>query len=409
MSGDISIRSSRRTVLKSLASVSAAVAGVSGVSVATERTGADDADVFGEVQRTVIDDTVKRVTPYDNLLVGDKDQTLAYLEEADLSTPERKRARNFLHKMWQKYPVRRVETENTIRYELDPKRNDVAVDGSGALSTAAERRQFGEVASAVGDGGRRLRSGDAAVSPEWAPNDHNRMAGLACEQMDVSSYYAGLARDNGGDPDDWGCQCDVSQYLPDGWPDELVSEIQDAVDQVFHSYRHYWNPDFELWWNGTRYYDGQTGDAPKYAKQYLQKARDEMGTSKYSAFVNLGYATHFLSDAGQPLHTGLELKQFNNQWVHYDYESFVHSNWDSGEKFKDAFQRTQYAAPVDDAAEATKTVAKYSNDYLSTLFYAIYDNPDSWKSNSDVLTITRNCYNKTATHMRGFVEEVQNA
>lgn len=406
-------RSDRRTVLKTLAASTAlATTGVVR-SAATSEGQTDDGD--RAIKPMVVDDSIKRVTPHDNLLVGDKDQTLAYIENSDVSTAERKRARGHLHKFWRKYPVRRVETDELVRYELDPDRSRVSVESSGALATEAERRQFDEIASVIQTGTKDIsghvhdHDGGDDPSTQWAPKDHNRMAGMACEQMGVSSYYAGLARDNGGDPDDWGCECDVRNYLPSDWPSDFLDAIQGYIDQVFHSYRHYWNPDFELWWDGVRYYDGPTGDAPKYAKQYLEKAKNEKATSKYAAYQNLGYATHFLSDAGQPLHTGLEKKQYHNQWVHFDYEGFVYNNWDSGENFKGAFDRTTYAAPVSDPAESTKTVAKYSNDYLSNLFYIIYDNPNSWKSDSDLLTITRNCYNKTATHMRGFVEEVQNA
>src|SRR6056297_3629032 len=103
-------RSDRRTVLKSL--VAASATGFAGVSSAAEQSSSDDPDRSSEVRRIVVDDTVKRVTRHDHLFVGDKDQTLAYIDRAELSTAERKRARNFLQKMWRKYPVRRVETED---------------------------------------------------------------------------------------------------------------------------------------------------------------------------------------------------------------------------------------------------------------------------------------------------------
>ncbi|WP_135852752.1 phospholipase C/P1 nuclease family protein [Halorussus salinus] len=404
----------RRTVLKALATSAAVGAtGAANAAAATDRNPGDADDrADRDVKPMVVDDSIKRVTPHDYLLTGDKDQTLAYVESADVSTAERKRARGYLHKFWRKYPVRRVETDEEVRYKLDGDRSRVSVDSSGTLTSDAERRQFEHVADVVSAGGKDVphvhyvHSHDHSDGPstQWAPTDHDRMIEAVCKQMGVDSGYANVAGTYGGDPDDWGCQCDVDS--PGTWPDYLEQKVQDAVDQVFHSYRHYWNPEFKFV-DGAITYTATLGEAPKYAKKYLQKAKDK--SNKSDRYINLGYASHFLSDAGQPQHTGYELKQATNSWVHYDYESFVYDNWDSGENFRGSLMRTQYAASINDGAEATKELARYSHDYLPNLYQTIYNNPDSWKSNDDVITITRNCFNKTGVYMRGFVEEVQNA
>ena len=70
-----------------------------------------------------------------------------------------------------------------------------------------------------------------------------------------------------------------------------------------------------------------TGYAPAQCENYVNIAGDYYDQpSMYNAYTNLGYSSHFLTDVGNPLHTGMELEQALNSWVHGDYEAYVATN-----------------------------------------------------------------------------------
>ena len=95
------------------------------------------------------------------------------------------------------------------------------------------------------------------------------------------------------------------------------------------SFMDYYNPD----WG--------TGSASSETKYYADIAKSKYSSGhKYSAFQNLGYASHFMTDVGNPLHTEAEgLQVFFSLWmtgerdikyIHTAYENYVTSNWNLG-------------------------------------------------------------------------------
>src|SRR5208337_3806479 len=86
--------------------------------------------------------------------------------------------------------------------------------------------------------------------------------------------------------------------VPDTWYDS----ISDPFKAVVHSWYHYYDPALA------------TGGAPGQTLAYITSTKSYYKANDYyNAAVNLGYSSHFLEDVGNPMHTGRELDQINNQ------------------------------------------------------------------------------------------------
>ncbi len=78
------------------------------------------------------------------------------------------------------------------------------------------------------------------------------------------------------------------------------------ITQVVHSWTHYYNPSYCLP-NGICV---PTGAALSGCKYYADIAKNNCSNGHlYTAYENLGYASHFMTDVGNPSHTGAELRQ----------------------------------------------------------------------------------------------------
>jgi hypothetical protein len=220
------------------------------------------------------------------------------------------------------------------------------------------------------------------VGALWNVDTHQSIIYISCKKWGVSDYYAGVAIEH-DDPDYW------TQVLPPpGYPEWFWNFI-------FHSWTHYYNPNWS------------TGSAPSECKSYADAARNGyLGGYWFSVYENLGYASHFMTNVGNPLHSGAELKQWVFKWVHYAYEDYVTSNWNSGYNFKSVIENNWYCCPIGDVERATKDLVGYSHQYLETLFWNIYSNPDTWQSNQTVKSITENCLLETARYTLGLVKYV---
>ena len=136
----------------------------------------------------------------------------------------------------------------------------------------------------------------------------------------------------------------------------------------------------------------------------------------YSAsYTNLGYASHFMTDVGQPLHTGAEFRQVSLselrfgdiKYIHNAYEDYVTSNWNSGYNFKSIVENNWYYYPISDPEQATKNLASYTHQYADTILWTIFTNPNTWQSDQNIKNITENCLLETAKYALGLVKYVR--
>ncbi len=338
-----------------------------------------------------IDPALENATPYWIIIAAGSIEkgraaTFKYIDSSTNLTKEEKiELKKFVKELWRKYHVKTIKDGNTTLITLSSK--------TGINLTKEEEAMLEKVAQAVNEYFRTKYGGDVGIL--WNVDTHQSIIYISCKKWGESDYYCGVARDHADDPDYW-----TQVPPPPGYPDWMW----DFIMQVVHSWTHYYNPSYCLP-NGICV---PTGSAPSETKYYADIAKNRYSSGyKYSAYTNLGYASHFMTDVGQPLHTGAELRQAAFKWVHYAYEDYVTNNWDSGYNFKSVVEDNWYYYPISDPEQATKDLAGYSHAYVETLFWTIFLNPDTWQSNSTVKQITENSLLETAKYSLGLVKYVR--
>ena len=175
--------------------------------------------------------------------------------------------------------------------------------------------------------------------------------------------------------------------VPDTWYDS----ISDPFKAVVHSWYHYYDPALG------------TGGAPGQTLAYITTERSYYTANDYyNAAVNLGYSSHFLEDVGNPMHTGKESEQISNQWVHYNYETYVANRWYSS-NFDYTVQSNNNYYWYTDWSQGTKDLASYSHGYLDTIYTKVYNKGQNWNLAQDtsIDAITQNLIQATAKYTNG--------
>ena len=336
-----------------------------------------------------VDPALKNLTPYWVIIAAGsmengKSAIFKYIDSSKTLTKDEKlKLKKFVKELGKKYPVKIIKKGRVTLITLAKYRK----------LTEEEKAMLRKVAQAVNEYFRTKYDGEVGIL--WNADIHQDIIYISCKKWGVSDYYAGIARDHADDPDQW-----YQVSPPPGYPDWMWEFIM----QVVWSWTHYYNPSYCLP-NGICV---PTGAAPSECKKYADIARDKyLSGDKDSAYENLGYASHFLTDVGNPLHTGAELRQVTFEWIHHAYENYVSANWNSGYKFKSIVEDNWYYYPINDPEQATKDLAEYSHNYVETLFWTIFLNPDTWQSDSTVKQITENCLLETAKYALGLVKYVR--
>ncbi|MFO7966951.1 MAG: hypothetical protein R6U44_05070 [Archaeoglobaceae archaeon] len=256
----------------------------------------------------IVDQAIKEATPYWILLAASKKEQkvlFEYIDNCNLTEEETERMKEFMSEMWNEYPVKFVKRGKVTTIIFDTEESNVKL-------TEDENAMLGQIAKAVIEY-KESNTGSGEIGILWYGSTHRSIAYISCIKWGEDDY-AGVARDYADDPDQW-AQIPPPPGYPDWWWDFIM--------QVIWSWTHYYNPD--TW----------TGGAPGECDYYADEAKDYYSSgSYYSAFKNLGYSSHFLTDVGQPLHTGLESWQALYRSVHFDYEEYVMENWETGYNFK---------------------------------------------------------------------------
>jgi len=294
-----------------------------------------------------------------------------------LSEEEKIQLKKFVKELWRKYHVKTIRDGDTTLITLNSK--------AEINLTQEEEAMLEKVVQAVNEYFRTKYGGSVGIL--WNVDTHQSIIYISCKKWGESDYYCGVAREHADDPDNW-----TQVPPPPGYPDWLWNFIM----QVVHSRTHYYNP------------DRGTGSAPSETKYYADIAKDKYSSGyKYSAFQNLGYASHFMTDVGNPLHTGKELGQLISPLIHNAYENYVSNNWETGYNFKSIVDNNWYYYPINDPEQAAKSLASYSHQYVDTLYIKIYNNPDNFQNDPDVKNITENCMLETAKWTLGLVKYVR--
>ncbi len=157
---------------------------------------------------------------------------------------------------------------------------------------------------------------------------------------------------------------------------------------------HYYNPSI----------GGGAPDACS-ARAGVAKTYYSMGSSyRQTAFENLGLASHYLSDAGQPMHTGVSLDTFKKD-QHLQYEQYVDNNWNSGCKYSQYANNNAGIKSVTNPSQAVKDLAAFSKPYYSQLWAEINNNPNNFDTTT-TRYITAKALLETAKYNAGLAKYI---
>jgi len=312
-----------------------------------------------------VDPEIKNATPHWIIIVAGSTEkgrsaTFKYIDSSTNLTKEEKiQLKKFVKELWRKYHVKTIKDGNTTL--ITPSSKTIKL-------TQDEEAMLEKIAQAVNEYFREKYSGDSGeVGILWNVDTHQSIIYISCKKWGVDKDYCNISRDHADDPDFW-------PHLPSD---------------------HYYNP------------DTGSGSAPYYCWYYAYGARSYYRNGDmYNAFQGLGWSSHFLTDVGNPLHTGREADQALHKWVHTAYEDYVSNNWESGYNFKSVIEDNWYYYAINDPWDATENLASYSHYYLDTLYLTIYNNPDTWQSSTLVRSITEDSLLETAKYALGLVKYV---
>lgn len=350
-----------------------------------------------DLEFRVVGDELRKLTSHWILLTAQQDNILKYLHasevEGDVAQLERT-----LREVWREYPIKAEQIgnvtylvpEDTLRTEITPltsrsypRQNELGKPGKDRLGLT-------EVATAVAGGfNKHIKRTRDSVEFQWAQNTHQDMAYLSGDRMGVEEPYKTRLHDSADDPDKWD-EGGVPGYIGEPW--------RTWYAKLPHMYTHYYNPTYDF------------GEAPQHAANYLNIAKSDYEQYQYwSAYQKLGWALHFITDMGQPLHTGAEASQIIDLGArHYDYEGYIAQNWSQGHYFSLFYDANGYYYPIIDPEQAAKDLAGYSNQYLGELWTTIVDNPNNWKNMTITHSISINVLAETALFAKGFIWYMRN-
>lgn len=341
-----------------------------------------DTEGYVAVDVINIDQSIKDATPYYYLLVLNDEGKQNYLKNLDaissisdskaqISPEEKEKIKKGLNSIWDNYPVISETSKGDSGYpsyggtittlKLSPELKRVRL--SDEENTLLERSQY-----LLKESYEQTLAN--AVTPKWVGSpSHQRISYWAAykESFPNPSTVSSVADD------------------PDTWYDSSPEPFK----TVFHSLNHYYSP-------------LGVGGAPQNTYDYVWFAENEYDSGSYTqAATDLGYASHFIEDVGNPMHTGREWDQYNNQWVHSNYETYVGNHWYYD--FETPVANNNNYFWYTDWAQGTRDLAGYSNGYLDTLYTNVYNKGQNWNlaQDSAIDSTTQNVILRTAKYTNG--------
>lgn len=332
-----------------------------------------------------------------------KKATFFYIEQSSLSDEEKRSLKKSMEELWKKYGVK-AEIKKNMVFITTEKEVSLAKEDEATLQTFANA--FGEFWR------KQLK-----IEPKWAGNAHGGVTYLACKKVVSSESYCQISQTNSSAPDYWSGYIPPNSSPPCNIPQWMWDQIRTIfLPLIVRNYDHWFNPNL---------CPGGIGGAPAQVENNTRLARIfwsfcKSGNSYYcnEAFRYLGYASHFLEDVGNPLHTSAEVKQvffsisaFSGciDCLHKEYESYIDSNWQSGYKFSSVVEETlRYSNgyTVTNVTIAVKSLATDSNVFGDSIVYTIFTQPDSWRKDQTLRSITNYTLTESAKYTVGLFKSV---
>ncbi|MGB7787990.1 hypothetical protein [Methanoregula sp.] len=342
-----------------------------------------DTQGFVAVDVINIDHSIKDATPYYYLLVLSKEGKQNYLRDLDTvssvedvttqnSTAYKAELTRELKALWDKYPVISETSNGDLGYPsyggtITTMKFSPLVKGA---RLSDEENKLLETIQSLMKKSYEQKLADT-VSPMWAGSPSHANI----------SYWAAY-KESFPQPN----TVAASAPVPDTWP----SVLPEPFATLYRSINHYYNPN-----NGV-------GNAPGQTATYINAANSQYKVQYYTqAATDLGYASHFLEDVGNPMHTGRETDQYSNPWVHFNYESYVANRWYSS-NFDYVVKNNNNYYWYTDWAQGTKDLATYSNGYLDTIYTKVYNKGQTnLAQDSSIDAISQNLIQMTAKYTNG--------
>ena len=126
-------------------------------------------------------------------------------------------------------------------------------------------------------------------------------------------------------------------------------------------------------------------------RNYANTARNYVKNGNPSkGYENLAYSMHYMADVAVPFHTDSTGALYTGTYrkQHYDYESFVNNNWNTGQNFKAAVQNDWYYYYITDPAVTAKSIANGAHQYYNYIVNKMLTNTN-WQNDPALVSYTR--------------------
>lgn len=208
-----------------------------------------------------------------------------------------------------------------------------------------------------------------ASSHKWNPKEHRNLVSYASEKENIPYEYQIILSESSEKPD----------IFDKDWVGVGGQEVNYfSSKQWLHGY----------------FVDLKDGGAPKKCKEWVEQAEDSFKAGNSSdGYKFLGYATHYICDLAQPMHTDQTLiKQVK---YHIVYEDYVTQNWD---KFVPVMKSYKGKQIINDPVQACIDIAKESNKLVDRLWNALDD-----KDYNEVDNVTIEALQLAIKYTRGII------
>ncbi len=365
-------------------------------------------EAFTAVANLNIDNTLIEATPHWFLLaVGKAEQKalLNYIKQADVSKNKKTAWTRFMKKVWMKYPVKYVKTDNSAKL----------VPGKPITKfspTSKENEIFREIEFYIAEDMEKVSANEQTensglIMPQWQSPEHSSFSSIACKKEAIPEALTKLMSDAAPVPD--------TIVYPGGWAEFSIN--------------HGFVPAIPL--------PGGVGLAPTNCGNFASKAKTYFQSHQYdTAFTYLGYSSHFMEDVGNPFHTPpafIIALQFvddisyfrytttgeimNYKVLHDNYETFVDTFWSSplpsGIKFSSIADSVTNPVIVTDPVLSAQKLAVESAQTNPKLVWAVYlyftnTRKFDFQNNPVIVTYTMNSVFQTERYTRGLVQYLTN-
>lgn len=342
---------------------------------------------FSEVENLTINTTITEGTPHWIFLAAGTQEKQAFIDYIDNSTvPEKQKDKwmQFIRNMWKEYPV---EFDNSTG-------NPMLVPGKSSVNfllTATDNATFQEIEQFIADDMENARTEIITVKWYGEPT-HRTFMNNALDPENIPGNLKTLAANAAPESD----------Y----WPMNNIPGYQ----QINHGY-----------------VPGVTGLAPTNFGHYTYTAKLMYLSHDYSkAFTNMGYASHYITDLGNPYHTppvqliplefvDMPVTQIvfpnsqmilNYKTLHDGYEDMVKDHWSMF--FTGNLDRYDIYEPTISATiHGTATWAmSYPLIYDCYWHFIVNNRTFNFETNSAIVGLTRNRVVESMKNTRGLIRYV---